>query len=80
MTQDDRRAGPFRSGDPVEVNITGLSPVTITEVLVEGTEDEDWHPAEIVEVLPGDMYSVHVMPLVGAIEVPPVHRSRLRPR
>jgi hypothetical protein len=80
MTRDDTAGGPFRQGDEVEVNIAGLHPVAVTEVLLDPDAHEDWHAASIVEALSDDMYHVHVMPLIGAIEIPPVHASRLRRR
>jgi hypothetical protein len=81
MTDDQpQNGGPFHPGDDVEVNIAGLRPVTVTEVLVDLESREDWYPAVVDETLPNDMYSVTVMPLIGSIEVPPVHASRLRRR
>jgi hypothetical protein len=81
MSADERAAsGPFRPGDAVEVNIAGLAPVTITDVLVDLEAHEDWHPAVIRAALPDGRYAVHVMPLIGAIEVPAVDASRLRRR
>ncbi|MGD9891058.1 MAG: hypothetical protein AB7R89_09975 [Dehalococcoidia bacterium] len=81
MTDDQpQNGGPFRLGDDVEVNIAGLRPVTVTEVLLDLESREDWYPAVVAETLPNDMYSVTVMPLIGSIEVPPVHVSRLRRR
>jgi hypothetical protein len=70
----------YRVGDQVEVNIAGLRPITITDVLVDLEEHDDWHPAEIVAVLPDGRYEVLVMPLIGAIEIPPVDGARLRRR
>lgn len=70
----------YRVGDQVEVNIAGLSPVTVTDVLLDLEAHDDWHPAEIAEVLSGGAYTVTVTPLVGAIEIPPVDASRLRRR
>jgi protein involved in polysaccharide export with SLBB domain len=70
----------YSVGDRVEVNIAGLRPVTVTDVLVDLEEHDDWHPAEIVEVLPDGRYEVLVMPLIGAIEIPPVDATRLRRR
>lgn len=81
MVQDETRdGGRFQPGENVEVNIAGLRPVTVTEVLVDLDAHEDWHPAVVADVLPNEMYTVNVMPLIGAIEVPPVHASRLRRR
>lgn len=80
MAAHESTDGPFRPGDAVEVNIAGLSPVTVTEVLLDPDAHEDWHPAEVTERLDGGLYSVHVLPLVGAIEIPPVPASRLRRR
>jgi hypothetical protein len=81
MTDDENQTGgQFRPGDEVEVNIAGLRPVTITDVMVDLDAHENWHPAVITEVLPNEMYAIQVMPLIGAIEVPPVHASRLRRR
>jgi hypothetical protein len=81
MTDDEpQNGGQLRPGDDVEVNIAGLRPVTLTDVLVDPDAHEDWHPAIISEVLPNEMYAVQVMPLIGAIEIPPVHASRLRRR
>jgi hypothetical protein len=77
---DDAPTGGFHPGDEVEVNITGLRPVTVTDVLLDLEAHEDWHPAVVAEVLPDNLYAVQVMPLVGAIEIPPVHTSRLRRR
>jgi hypothetical protein len=70
----------YRTGDRVEVNIAGLEPVTATEVLIDPEAHDDWHPAEIMAVHPDGTYDVLVLPLVGAIEVPPVDASRLRRR
>ena len=70
----------YRVGDLVEVNLAGLQPVTVTEVLLDPEAHEDWHPAEIAEVLEDGTYVVLVTPLVGAIEAPPVDASRLRRR
>ena len=70
----------YRVGDLVEVNLAGLHPVTVTEVLLDPEAHEDWHPAEIAEVLEDGTYVVLVTPLVGAIEAPPVDASRLRRR
>lgn len=79
MTYDQpQNGGRFRPGDDVEVNIAGLRPVTVTEVLLDLESHEDWYPAVVDETLPNDMYAVTVMPLIGSIEVPPVHVSRLR--
>ena len=81
MARDERAAsGAFRPGDEVEINIAGLSPVTLTDVLVDLEAHEDWHPAVVTEALPDGRYAVLVMPLIGAIEAPPVEPSRLRPR
>ena len=81
MSPDERPvSGPFRPGDEVEINITGLTPVTVTDVLLDLEAHEDWHPAVITEALPDGRYTVLVMPLVGAIEVPPVDARRLRRR
>jgi hypothetical protein len=80
MAADHPTAGLFHPGDAVEVNIAGLSPVTVTEVLLDPEAHEDWHPAEVIETLDGGLFSVHVLPLVGAIEIPPVPASRLRRR
>ena len=70
----------YQVGDRVEVNIAGLEPVTATDVLIDPEAHGEWHPAEITAVLPDGRYDVLVLPLVGAIEVPPVDASRLRPR
>jgi hypothetical protein len=70
----------FQPGDDVEVNIAGLRPVTLTGVLLDPEAHEDWHPAVIVDILSDQMFTVQVMPLVGAIEVPPIHISRIRRR
>ena len=70
----------YRVGDQVEVNLAGLSPLTVTEVLLDPEAHDDWHPAEITEVLDNGTYLVLVTPLVGAIEAPPVDPSRLRRR
>ncbi|MGH2584346.1 MAG: hypothetical protein ACRDJE_05475 [Dehalococcoidia bacterium] len=80
MTHDAPTGGGFHPGDEVEVNIAGLRPVTVTDVLLDLESHEDWHPAVVAEVLPDNLYAVQVMPLVGAIEIPPVHASRLRRR
>jgi protein involved in polysaccharide export with SLBB domain len=72
--------GPFQPGDEVEINIAGLSPVALTDVLLDLDADEDWHQAVIIEALEDGAYAVQVLPLVGAIEVPPVDASRLRRR
>jgi hypothetical protein len=81
MSPDERAVGgPFQPGDEVEVNIAGLAPVAITDVLLDLEAHEDWHPAVISEALPDGRFAVHVMPLVGAIEVPAVDASRLRRR
>jgi hypothetical protein len=81
MSPDERAAsGPFRPGDEVEVNIAGLAPVTITDVLLDLEAHEDWHPAVVSAALPEGRYAVRVLPLIGAIEVPPVDASRLRRR
>jgi hypothetical protein len=81
MSPDERAAGgPFRPGDEVEINIAGLTPVTVTDVLLDLESREDWHPAVVREALPDGRYAVLVMPLVGAIEVPPVAADRLRRR
>lgn len=71
---------PYRVGERVEVNIAGLAPVTATEVLLDLDAHGPWHPAEIAEVLGDGAYTVHITPLVGAIEIPPVDSSRLRRR
>lgn len=70
----------YRVGDQVEVNIAGLHPITVTDVLLDPEEHGDWHPGEIVRVLADGRYEVLVTPLVGAIEIPPVDASRLRRR
>lgn len=80
MALSESDGGLYRPGEPVEVNLTGLQPVTVTDVLLDLEAHEDWHPAEIVEALPNGTYLVHIMPLVGAIEAPPVDPSRLRRR
>ena len=81
MAGDQRTGGgPYREGDEVEINLAGLHPVTLTDVVIDPDAHEDWHPAVITEALPDGTYNVLVMPLVGAIEVPPVEPSRLRPR
>jgi hypothetical protein len=80
MASEHTVAGPFGPGDAVEVNIAGLHPVTVTEVLLDPDAHEDWHPAEVIEALDGGLFRVHVLPLVGAIEIPPVPASRLRRR
>jgi len=81
MPPDHRAAGvPFRPGDEVEVNIAGLTPVAVTDVLLDLEAHEDWHPAVVAEALPDGTFAVHVTPLVGAIEVPPVPADRLRRR
>ena len=72
--------GRYRPGDQVEVNLTGLAPVTVTDVMLDLEAREDWHPAEIVEAHPDGTYTVLITPLVGAIEAPPVDASRLRRR
>lgn len=74
------QAESFRPGDLVEVNVAGLSPVSITEVVVDLEGHGEWHPAVIQEALPGGRYLVEVTPLVGAIEIPPVESARLRRR
>jgi protein involved in polysaccharide export with SLBB domain len=79
-TDQPPAAGPFLPGDEVEINIAGLSPVALSDVLVDLDADEDWHHAVITDVLEGGLYAVQVLPLVGAIEVPPVDASRLRRR
>jgi len=71
---------PFHPGDHVEVNIAGLWPVAITDVLLDLEADGEWHPAVVTEVLPDRTYLVLVMPLVGEIALPPVPAERLRPR
>ena len=73
-------SGPYRAGDEVEINLAGLHPVTLTDVVIDPEAHEEWHPAVITEALEDGTYNVLVMPLVGAIEVPPVEPSRLRPR
>lgn len=70
----------FHPGDEVEINIAGLSPVTVSDVMLDLEAHEDWHPAVISEALADGAYIVHVMPLIGAIEVPPVSATRLRRR
>lgn len=70
----------YRVGERVEVNIAGLAPVAATEVLLDLDARGEWHPAEIAEVLGGGAYTVHITPLIGSIEIPPVDASRLRRR
>ena len=72
--------GRYRPGDQVEVNLAGLAPVTVTDVMLDLEAHEDWHPAEIVEAHPDGTYTILITPLVGAIEAPPVDASRLRRR
>lgn len=80
MATSESNGGPYRPGDAVEVNLAGLQPVTVTDVLLDLEAHEDWHPAEIAEALPDGTYLVHIRPLVGAIEAPAVEPSRLRRR
>jgi hypothetical protein len=70
----------FRPGDRVEVNVAGLRPVAMTDVLLDPEAHGEWHPAQVQEVLPNGTYIVHVTPLVGAMELPPVEAERLRRR
>jgi hypothetical protein len=69
----------YRPGARVTVNLADLAPVSATEVLLDPEAHGDWHPAEIVAVLPDGRYLVRALPLVGALEVPPVDGARLRP-
>lgn len=70
----------YRVGDLVEVNLAGLAPVTLTDVLLDPDAHDEWHPGEVAAALPDGTYQVHITPLVGAIEAPPVDASRLRRR
>lgn len=70
----------FAVGDAVEVNVAGLHPLTVSEVLVDPESHGDWHPGEICEILADGRYVVQITPLVGAIETPPVEAARLRHR
>lgn len=70
----------YQVGDPVEVCIAGLSPMMVTEVLIDLEAEDAWYPALITAVLPDGRYALTVTPLVGSIEVPPVEANRLRRR
>lgn len=71
--------GPYRVGDVVEVNLSGVTPLAVTDVLLDPDHDV-WHLAKVTEVLPDGTYQLQIMPLVGAIEAPPVGAERLRLR
>jgi hypothetical protein len=73
-------AESFRPGEKVEVNVAGLRPVAMTDVLLDLEAHGEWHPAEVLAALPDGTYIVHVTPLVGAMELPPVEAERLRRR
>jgi hypothetical protein len=70
----------FRPGEAVDVNLTGLQPVTMTDIVLDLEADGEWHPATVIEVLTDGRYVVEVTPLVGAIELPPVDAAHLRRR
>lgn len=80
MNQHTGDPAAFRPGDQVEVNIAGLSPVTVTDVLLDPEAHEEWHPAVVTEAYEDGTIGVRVTPLVGAIEVPAVEPARLRRR
>jgi hypothetical protein len=69
----------YHVGDLVEVNLAGLGPIVVTDVLIDLEAHEDWHPGVIRAVLSHGSYDVRLTPLVGAIEIPPVDATRLRP-
>ncbi len=73
-------AESFRPGDRVEVNVAGLRPASVSEIVVDPEAHGEWHPAQVIEALTDGTYVVRVLPLVGTIELPPVEAARLRRR